>query len=108
MPPPSSRSPQPLNGNGHRRRQIRARVLAEEHDCALCGLPVDKTIPYPLPGSPVVDEDMPRSRGGSQYDRANTHLMHNACNRLKSTRTLEEVKAMSSAPQPSVQASPDW
>lgn len=32
------------NRNGHRRRQLRARVLAEESYCALCGGWVDKSL----------------------------------------------------------------
>src|SRR5699024_8570375 len=82
-----------LNANGHRRRQVRARVLAEEDACALCGQLVDKTVPYPDAMSAVVDEDIPRIRGGSQYDRQNTVLMHSACNRWKWKMTLAEAKA---------------
>jgi len=99
------------NANGHRRRQLRARVLAEETHCALCGGWVDKTlgmtpgehgprckggactgcIPHPLRGE--VDEDLPRSRGGSPYDRNNCRLMHRRCNRIKGTRTIAEFHA---------------
>lgn len=99
------------NANGHRRRQIVARVRAEEQICALCGKPVDKSlgmspgkhskrcadqmctgcVPHPRRGE--VDEDIPRSRGGSPYDRANTHLLHRECNQWKSAQTLAEAKA---------------
>lgn len=101
----------PANANGHRRRQLRARVLAEETHCALCGEWVDKTlgmmpgqhgprckgnncagcIPHPYRGE--VDEDIPRARGGSPYHRANCYLMHRTCNRLKGTMTIAEYKA---------------
>jgi hypothetical protein len=103
------------NANGHRRRELRRRVLAEEHYCALCDQAVDKTLRYtpgqhaknctpgpnkpPCPGciphplSPVVDEDIPRIRGGSPYDRANCHLMHRNHNRWKGTMTLAEARA---------------
>lgn len=100
----------PANANGHRRRELRARVLAEEARCALCGGHVDKArgmtpgahgprckgncngcIPDDQRGE--VDEDLPRARGGSPYDRANTHLMHRACNRAKGTRTIAEHHA---------------
>lgn len=83
----------PRNANGHRRRQARARVLAEETHCALCGRRVDTTLPHGLPTSPEVDEDIPVSRGGSPYDRANLGLMHRACNQWKSNRTLNEARA---------------
>ena len=100
----------PANANGHRRRQVRIRVLREEHVCALCGVAVDKSltmmsgahgprcggagcagcVPHPMRAE--VDEDVPRARGGSAYDRANTRLMHRKCNRWKSTMTLDEAR----------------
>ncbi|WP_141693404.1 endonuclease [Curtobacterium sp. UCD-KPL2560] len=99
------------NANGHRRRELIRRVLAEEHNCALCGAAVNKNLKYIAgqhgpkcnradctgcawhPKSPVVDEDIPRIRGGSPLDRANCHLMCRDCNRWKSTMTLAEAKA---------------
>jgi 5-methylcytosine-specific restriction endonuclease McrA len=100
----------PANANGHRRRQLRTRVLAEETHCALCGHPVNKTLGMtpgahgprcpgqctgcvPDPQRAEVDEDIPRSRGGSPYDRNNCHLFHRECNRWKGTRTLTEALA---------------
>lgn len=100
-----------LNSNGHRRRELRKRVLAEESICALCDKPVDKSltnspgehgpkcpqtgcpgcVPHPMRAE--VDEDLPRIRGGSQYDRKNCRLMHRTCNRWKSTMTLAEARA---------------
>ena len=74
------------SANGHRRRQVVARVLREEHNCALCGQPVDKTLKTPHPGSPEVDEIIPVSLGGSPTDRKNTQLTHRACNQRKSNR----------------------
>jgi len=73
----------PRSANGHRRRQIRARVLASEYVCALCGLPVDKNLKTPHPMSPEVDEIVPISRGGSAVTRANTQLTHRICNQRK-------------------------
>lgn len=115
------------NANGHRRRQLRRRVLAEETHCALCGQPVDKTRGYltgehggkcrggncrgciPDPLRPEVDEDIPRSRGGSALDRTNTHLMHRACNAWKSDMTLAEAKAKREQQEPAqLHASPIW
>lgn len=74
----------PRRTNGHRRDQVRRRVLAEEDDCWLCGRPVDKTLKTPDPGSPEVDEIVPVSKGGSPYDRANCRLSHRRCNRARS------------------------
>ena len=104
MPTPAA------NSNGHRRRQIRIRVLVEEHTCALCDQPVDKTLNFiegqhgpnckgncrgciPHPMRAEIDEDIPRSRGGSPYERANCHLMHREHNRWKGTMTLAEARA---------------
>ena len=70
----------PRRANGHRRDQVRRRVLREETDCWLCGLPVDKTLKTPDPGSPEVDEVIPVSLGGSPVDRANCRLSHRLCN----------------------------
>lgn len=99
------------NANGHRRRELIRRVLAEEHNCALCGATVNKTLKYIAgqhgpkcprngctgcawhPKSPVVDEDIPRIRGGSPLERGNCHLMCRDCNRWKSTMTLAEARA---------------
>jgi len=101
----------PANANGHRRRLLRTRVLAEETRCALCGGWVDKTLGM-MPGAhgprcrgddctgciphdmrAEVDEDLPRSRGGSPYDRSNCRLMHRKCNRAKGNRTIAEYLA---------------
>ena len=99
------------NANGHRRRQLRKRVLAEETHCAIGGELVDKTLTIlrgahgprckgnncpgciPHPQRAEVDEDTPRSRGGSPYDRANTRLVCREHNQIKGAMTLAEIKA---------------
>ena len=117
------------NSNGHRRRELVKRVKAEETRCALCDKPVDKGLRYkqgehgkqcptrtcagciPHPQSGEVDEDIPRSRGGSPYDRSNCHLMHRECNGWKSAMTLAEARAKlhgQSGPVAPVKASPIW
>ena len=91
----------PRRANGHRRTQLRQRVLREEDICWLCGHPVDKTLPPYLPGSPEVDEIIPVSLGGDPLDRNNTHLAHRICNvrrgngtrRKRSTVTLKRARA---------------
>lgn len=62
--------------NGHRRRQLRARVLREEDNCWLCGEPVNKELLTPHPGSPEVDEVVPVSLGGDPLARDNCRLSH--------------------------------
>lgn len=95
------------NANGHRRRQLVARVLAEESNCGICDQPVDKTlnflpgqhgprctapdcdgcIPDPLRGE--VDEIIPRKLEGSPLSRSNVHLTCRRCNQMKSDKSLE-------------------
>lgn len=81
----------PRRANGHRRDQVRARVLAEEDSCWICGLPVDKELRTPHPGSPEVDEIVPVSLGGSPIERSNCRLAHRLCNsrRGNGTRRLK-------------------
>ena len=99
----------PRRSNGHRRRELTARVKATEDMCALCGEPVDKTLHYLEPRAAVIDEDIPVARGGSPYDRANCHLMHRDCNRWKSTMTLDEARAARrGTPTTKVIASTTW
>lgn len=101
-----------VNANGHRRRVVVKRVRAEETHCALCELMVDQTLHHLDPKAGVVDEDIPRSRGGSQYERSNCHLMHRDCNRWKSTMTLDEARAKLQgkvmATPKIIEASPIW
>ena len=66
----------PRRTNGHRRNQVRRRVLAEESNCWLCGEPVDKTLHYLDPMAPEVDEVLPVSLGGDPFARANCRLAH--------------------------------
>ena len=88
----------PRQANGHRRRQVRAAVLAEETHCGICGQWVDKTlgnmagvhstrcanpscpgcVPHPMRAE--VDEIIPVHRGGSPTERSNCRLSHRRCN----------------------------
>jgi 5-methylcytosine-specific restriction endonuclease McrA len=69
--------------NGARYRALRARVLAEEDHCHICGRPVDKTLRTPHPLSPEVDHIEPFATGGHPTDRANCALSHRICNQRK-------------------------
>lgn len=90
----------PRNGNGHKRRQLRARVLREESICALCGLMVDKTLHYLDPAAPEVDEILPVSLGGSPYERTNVRLTHRLCNQKRSNKL--------DTPKPALKTSRKW
>ena len=76
----------PRRRNGSRRDRLRKRVLAAYNDCALCGLPVDKTLPPFDPGAPEVDEIIPVSRGGDPLKWSNVQLAHRLCNQRKGNR----------------------
>ncbi len=80
--------------NGHRRRQIRARILAAYDTCAICGKPVDKALKTPHPMSAEVDELIPVSRGGDPYSFTNCRLTHRRCNRMKSDKTDDHARAL--------------
>jgi len=75
--------PDPRSRNGHRRRKVRAHVLAGEPICGICNGFVDVTLPHGLPDSPEVDEIIPISKGGSPYDPNNCRLAHRLCNQRR-------------------------
>lgn len=97
----------PANANGHRRRELRARVKAEEDTCGICDHAIDKSLNFlagqhgdrctnpdcrgcmPDPMRGEVDEILARAMGGSPLERANTHLVCRRCNQMKSDRSLE-------------------
>lgn len=76
--------------NGHRRRELVRRIKASATHCSLCHQPLNPTAKWPALDATVIDEDLPRARGGSPLDPRNTSAMHNRCNRWKSTRTIAE------------------
>lgn len=73
------------HGKGHRTQfeKNRLRVIRENDVCALCGLPVDKSLKYPHPLSATADHIIPVSRGGHPSDINNLQLAHFKCNRAK-------------------------
>lgn len=73
----------PRSKNGHRRRRLRARVASLGLPCALCGKPIDYSLP---PGHPMgyeLDEIVPVSLGGSPTDPSNVQPAHRVCNERK-------------------------
>ena len=77
----------PRYANGAARRRLRARILAEEDTCWICGQHVDVHLPAGLPGSPEIDEIVPVSKGGDPLDRSNCRLAHRVCNQRRGNRT---------------------
>ncbi len=90
----------PRVANGHRRRQLRARVLASESDCWLCGQAVDKTLHHHDPMAPEVDEVVPVSLGGDPLSRANTRLAHRLCNQRRGNATTTPGQGVDVAGMP--------
>jgi hypothetical protein len=80
----------PRVSNGHRRRQLRARILATETVCGICGQDVDKTLHYLDPMAPEIDEILPVSFGGNPTARDNTRLVHRLCNQRRGNGTREQ------------------
>ena len=85
------------NANGHRRRQLARRIKANATHCTLCQGPLNPDAVWPADDYTVIDEDIPRSKGGSPLDPDNCTAMHNACNRFKSTMTLAEARELLAA-----------
>lgn len=54
--------------------------------CALCGKPIDYSLPAGQPMSYELDEIVPVSRGGDPYDPDNVQPTHRACNQRKGNR----------------------
>lgn len=66
----------------------RERVRREGAPCALCGHPIDYTLPPGHPASYELDEILPISRGGSPTDPRNLQATHRRCNQRKGNRIL--------------------
>lgn len=80
-------------------QRIRARVIAEETHCALCGKWVDKTLPPRHRWSATVDLVRPLSRGGSPLDRANLRLAHYRCNSSRGDGTKRQRRTLNTTRQ---------
>lgn len=82
----------PRRTNGHRRDQVRARVLGRGATCWICGMPIDLSEPHMSPLQGVVDELVPVSRGGSPYDLSNCAPAHRCCNGWRGAKPVAVVR----------------
>lgn len=64
------------------------RIFATQTVCGICGKPVDFSLKYPHPLSPVIDHIVPIARGGHPSDISNLQLAHWCCNRQKSDKLI--------------------
>lgn len=67
-------------------------LLKTQNTCGICGQPVDKSLRYPHPLSPVIDHIIPVNRNGHPSDIKNLQLAHWQCNRQKSDKLYAEQK----------------
>lgn len=82
------------NGVGEREyRRNRKAVLAKADVCAICGMPIDRSLKFPHPLSGTADHIIPVSKGGSPTDPANLQAAHLICNQIKGSKlTIERNK----------------
>ena len=74
-------------------QQVRKRAIASKDPiCALCGNPIDFSLPSTNPMSLQVDHILPVSRGGAPYDIDNLQLTHARCNHQKSNRLRSDYE----------------
>ena len=96
--------------NGHRRRILRNRVKQMGLPCAICGRPIDYSLPAGDPWSYELDEIVPVALGGSELDPDNVQPAHRICNEKKGKRLFyvadqgEAAGQEAEAPTPSQ----DW
>ncbi len=75
-----------LSGRGRAWRTLRARVIAEETVCGICGRWVDKLLTNPHPMSAQVDHIIPVKLAPQLVMvRSNLRLCHRVCNLRRGT-----------------------
>lgn len=90
--------------NGNARRRLREAVRSMGLPCAICGRPIDYSLPAGDPWSYELDEVVPVSRGGSELDPSNVQPTHRICNERKGNRMANDQGAKGLA----VRRSRDW
>ncbi len=78
------------NRMGHRARQrLIAHIRATQPVCHLCGQLIDPTLdPQRDPLGSVIDEFVPRARGGDPLDPTNCFHAHRCCNGWRGTKPV--------------------
>ena len=94
--------------NGHRRRILRNRVKQMGLPCALCGDPIDYSLPAGDPWSYELDEIVPVSLGGSELDPDNVQPAHRICNQKGNRIGFTREREASAQPAPPPSPSQDW
>lgn len=78
----------PRTKNGNARKKLRERIKMQGRECALCGQPIDYSLPAGHPWSYELDEIIPVSLGGDPLDIKNVQPTHRTCNLAKSNRII--------------------
>lgn len=73
-----------MTRNTTTRDRHRATIARGQPPCALCGQPIDYTLPHTDPMSYAVDHIIPLHKGGDDA-LSNKQAAHRACNRAKGT-----------------------
>ena len=97
-------SSNPRYRNPHARNVLRERVQRRGDPCAICGKPIDYTLPARHPMSYELDEIIPVSRGGSPIDPDNVRATHRICNEKRGNKLDHEREAI----HMSLTSSRDW
>ena len=71
------------NQNGTATKSLRAKVRMRGDPCAICGKPIDYTLPSGDPMSFELDHIVPVAQGGAEYDISNCQAAHRICNQRK-------------------------
>ena len=88
-------SSNPRSANGNARRKLRSWLRSQGMPCAICGQPIDYSLPAGHPLSFEVDEIRPVSRWrefgypsakAAALDRANVQATHRICNERKGAK----------------------
>ena len=99
----------PDHGVGHRGEYDRNRrkILLTQDVCGICGLPVDKNLPYPHPMSATVDHIIPVSLGGHPSDINNLQLAHFRCNTQKGQALKRRSEQAERSNEPEYEGDPN-
>lgn len=71
------------------RRHHRALCVKHQLPCAICGRPIDYTLPYMHPFEFVSDHIVPVTLGGSDTELANRQPAHRKCNAEKAEGLMD-------------------
>ena len=82
-------------GNGNARRKLTERLRKERRPtCAICGAPIDYSLPAGDPWCFEVDHAVPIARGGDPWSYGNLQATHRICNQCKGKRMPGDARPM--------------